>query len=241
MSYVTKLEKFEGPLDLLLKLIEKEKMDITEVSLVAITDQFLEYLKELEEVNPGNLADFLVIAAQLILIKSKALLPDLEVEDEDEVSAEDLARRLREYKIFKEQAQVINGLYRNNNISFEQIVDTEKAPVFYPGKNVSLDILQKSMESLIVGLNKFKSLAETTVKQTVSLKEKIVSLQSMISREAEVKFGDVVKNSESRLDAVVAFLALLELVKQQAVEVEQNNNFGEITAVKKINNKTYEH
>lgn len=237
MSYVTKIEKFEGPLDLLLNLIEKEKMDITDVSLVAITDQFLEYLENLEKINPGNLADFLLIAAQLILIKSKALLPDLEVDEEEEISAEELAARLREYKKFKDQAQVLNSMFRDKNISFEQEADVEKASVFYPGKNITLDGLQKAMESLIVGLNKFKSLAEKTVKQTVSLKEKIAHLQETISKQAKVRFDDIVKNARTRLDAVVSFLALLELVKQHSIEVEQDKNFGEITAKKKFNNK----
>jgi segregation and condensation protein A len=237
MSYVTKIEKFEGPLDLLLKLIEKEKMDITDVSLVNITDQFLEHIKKLEIINPENLADFLVIAAQLILIKSKALLPDLEVDEEDEISAEELAARLREYKIFKDQAQVINNLYKDKNFSFEQEMDMEKTTVFYPGKNITLDGLRQAMDSLIVGLNKFKSLAEKTVMQTVSLKEKIAHLQDTITKQAKVKFDDIVKNAKTRLDAVVSFLALLELVKQQSIEVEQDKNFGEITARKKYNNK----
>lgn len=232
-KYKVSIEKFEGPLDLLLQLIEKEKLKITEVSLTKITDQFLEHIEKIEEIEAENLADFLIMASQLILIKSRALLPDLEVEDEEEVSAEELALRLKEYKKFKDQAQEINKLYKNNKISFEQEFYLKRVDIFSPGKNLTTDLLYQSMKSIVVSLNKFKDLAKKTVKQTISIKERIVELQKIISKEVRVKFKNILNKSKNRLEAVVSFLALLELVKQHVVEVDQGEIFGDIIAKKK--------
>lgn len=230
-TYQVKLEKFEGPLDLLLQLIEKEKLDITEISLARVTNQYLEYLNEIEKISPESLADFLVIAAQLILIKSKALLPELTLPEEDELSSEELALRLKEYKLFKEKARVLNQIYHNKYASFERQFN-EETIAFYPGKNLSLENLTNAIYNLIQEFNKFKILTQKTIKQTISLRMKINDLQKIISHELKIKFGSVLKKAKSRLEAIVSFLALLELVKQQLIKVEQQKTFGEIIVEK---------
>lgn len=227
-KYKVNIDKFEGPLDLLLQLIEKEKLDITDVSLKKVTDQFLVYIKELEEIDAENLADFLILASQLILIKSKALLPGIEIEDDEEVSAEDLALRLKEYKRFKEQSEKINEIYKNNKISFEQEFCLQKNDIFTPGKNLKVGSLQNAMKTIVLSINQFKDLAKKSVKQTISIKERIVDLQRMVSKQAKLKFKNILKQSNNRMEAVVSFLALLELIKQQAVNVNQSEIFGEI-------------
>ena len=233
-KYKVSIEKFEGPLDLLLNLIEKEKLDITEVSLKKVTDQFLEHIKEIEEIEAENLADFLILASQLILIKSRALLPDLDIEDEEEISAEELAFRLKEYKKFKDQAEKIDKIYKNNKISFEQEFCLQKSDVFAPGENLESKTLHQAMKSIVLSINKFKDLAKKTVKQTISIKDKIIDLQKIISREAKIKFKNIVEKSQNKMEAVVSFLALLELVKQQVVDVNQDKIFGDILLKKKI-------
>ena len=110
MTYRFKLEKFEGPLDLLLELIEKEELRITELSLAKVADQYLEYIKNNENIHLENLSDFLSVASKLILIKSRALLPVLQFTDEEEGEIQDLARQLEEYKRFKEASQVLSRL-----------------------------------------------------------------------------------------------------------------------------------
>lgn len=229
--YQVQLEKFEGPLDLLLQLIEKEELDITEISLAKVTNQFLQYLNEIEKINPESLADFLVIAAQLILIKSRALLPELTLPEEDELSSEELALRLQEYKIFKEKSRELNKIYHNKYSAFERQF-FEEPTAFYPGKNLSLKSLTNAILSLTQELNKFKTLAQKTIKQTISIKMKINYLQEIISRELKIKFHSVLKKAKSRLEAIVSFLALLELVKQQLIKVEQDKTFGEIIVEK---------
>lgn len=232
-KYKVNIEKFEGPLDLLLKLIEKEKLDITEVSLKKVTDQFLEHIKDLEEIEADNLADFLILASQLILIKSRALLPDLDIEDEEEISAEELALRLKEYKRFKEQSEKINEIYKNNKIAFEQEFCLQKNDVFAPGKNLKLESLNNAMKAIVLSISKFKDLAKKTVRQTISIKERIADLQQIISKQVKLKFKNIIKNSHNRMEAVVSFLALLELIKRQVVDVNQDEIFGDILLKKK--------
>ena len=109
MPYTIKIQKFEGPLDLLLQLIEQEELDITEISLAHITEQYLEYLATIEELYPDELADFLVVATKLLLIKSHMLLPELTLEDEDE---ESLTRQLQLYKKYVEAARRLHDRWQ---------------------------------------------------------------------------------------------------------------------------------
>lgn len=232
-KYKVNIEKFEGPLDLLLQLIEKEKLDITEVSLEKVTDQFLEYTKKLEDIEADNLADFLILASQLILIKSKALLPDLDVEDEEEISAKELALRLKEYKKFKDQSVKIDEIYKNNKISFEQEFSLTRGDVFAPGNNLNRDSLHETMLSIVSSINKFKDLKKKTVKQTISIKERIIELQEIISKKVNIKFENIIKSSQNKMEAVVSFLAMLELIKRKTITVNQDKIFGDIVIQKK--------
>ncbi|MFZ5364219.1 MAG: segregation and condensation protein A, partial [Patescibacteria group bacterium] len=113
--YQIKIEKFEGPFDLLLQMIEKEEMNITEISLARIADQFILYLEQMENLNPAEMADFLVVAAKLLWIKSKALLPSLEVEGED---GSDLATQLKIYKEYRDASLVIHKMILKRRFTF---------------------------------------------------------------------------------------------------------------------------
>lgn len=228
MAYRIKIEKFEGPLDLLLELIEKEKMDITEVSLSKVADQYLQYLEKAEEINPANLADFLSVAAKLILLKSKALLPEIEIEEEDEESIEDLKLRLQEYKRFKEAAQVLAALYKNKDRLFERTYIGNVAHAFYPGEQLDQNAILLAAQGLSRVLDKFERLRKETVRATVSIKEKISDIQSMLSAQTKFRFNSIIEKSKSKVDAIVSFLALLELIKQKLVMVRQSANFSDI-------------
>lgn len=232
--YKVQLEKFEGPLDLLLELIESEKLSITEVSLAKVCDQYLKYLEVAENIAPSNLADFLLIAAQLILIKSKAILPDFKLSEEEKISSEELAFRLREYKKFKEAAKKIYQMYLSKNICFEKQV-YEMPVAFYPGKNLNKESLSASFYDLLRVLKQFEELEKETIRETISIKEKIANLQSLISREVNVKFNTIIKQAKTKLEAIVSFLALLELVRQKIVNVMQKDEFGEIEIKKTLN------
>ena len=230
-NYKIKLEKFEGPLDLLLELIENEKLDITEFSLAKVCNQFLEYIGSEENIGPSSLADFLLVAAQLILIKSRAILPNFELSEEEKVSAEELAFRLRECKKFKDAAKKLHVMYTSHKRSFEKQWQ-EKMVAFYPGKNLSCESLNSAFCDLAQILKTFEALKKETIKETVFLKKKIAEMQILISRQVNMRFNEIVKQAKNKLEAIVSFLALLELVKQKIICVNQADRFGDIEIAK---------
>lgn len=225
--YKVKLDKFEGPLDLLLDLIEKEKMDITQVSLSKVTDDYLRYLENSEDINPNLLADFLQVAAQLILLKSRNLLPELCLDNKEELSADDLQARLLEYKMFKDLSVQVGGLY-GNNICFEQKFCLNKNQAFYPGRNLNLKSLAWALTGLLGRFEKLEKLEERTIKETISIKEKISFIKDLISKQVCLKFNDLVVDKKSKLEKIISFLAVLELSKQHYLNVSQKNVFGDI-------------
>lgn len=225
--YKVKLEKFEGPLDLLLELIEKEKLEITEISLAQIADQYLSYLTAVKEINPTTLADFLVVAAQLLLIKSKALLPDMEVTEEEKITTEELTWRLKEYKKFKDIAQQLKQMEKHGWISFEQRF-FKKADGFYPGDNLALEKLYTCFKKLTEMVDERQKLEEQAIKEVVSIEEKIDLVKHLLFDEGNVRFQVLVERSKDKGEIVVTFLALLELIKQKFIKVNQDNHFGEI-------------
>src|SRR6185369_11883839 len=132
-----KVSQFEGPLDLLLSLIEQRQLDITTIALAEVTEQFLQYLKQLEKIDPTALADYLSIAAKLLVIKSKAILPTLELEQEEEDAGFDLEAKLLLYKQFKEVAKHLKLLDNKRRQSFERTVTFENKISFYPDPNIT--------------------------------------------------------------------------------------------------------
>ncbi|MEW6407478.1 MAG: segregation/condensation protein A [Patescibacteria group bacterium] len=232
--YKVQLEKFEGPLDLLLELIESEKLNITEVSLTKVCDQYLKYLEETKDISPSNLADFLLVAAQLILIKSKAILPDFQLSDEEKISTEELSFRLLQYKKFKAAAKKILQMYLGKNICHEKRFQ-ETLVAFYPGKNLTSENISLTFYDLLRILKQFEILEKETIKETVSIKEKIIHLQFLISRQVNIRFNKIIKQAKTRLEAIVSFLALLELIRQKVINVIQSDTFGEIEIKKSSN------
>lgn len=229
--YKVQLEKFEGPLDLLLELIEDEKLSITEVSLARVCDQYLKYLEIATNITPANLADFLLIAAQLILIKSKAILPHFQLSEEEKISTEELSFRLLQYKKFKTAAKKILQIYLRKNICYEKQFQ-ETLIAFYPGKNLTLENISLAFCNFLNILKQFEILKKETIKETISIKEKITHLQFLISRQVNIKFDEIIKQAKTRLEAIVSFLALLELVRQKIISVIQKKEFGEINIIK---------
>lgn len=233
-----KLEKFEGPLSLLLKMIEAEKMDITEVSLARIADQYVEYIKSCSSIDPELVADFLVVAAKLLWIKSRALLPYLfPAEDED---TGELERQLKMYKEFLEAMKGVEDILKAKRFSFSPVGRNLRKMIgqadkfFSPPKKVGAQDLLAIMESFI--LAKAKSLVvleERVIERQVSIEERIINLQSAVFERIRVSFRDFVDKSASRTEVVVSFLAMLELMKQKLIDVDQESLFSDIMISKK--------
>src|SRR3989338_2118230 len=143
-----KTEQFEGPLALLLELIEERQMDVSTFALASVTEQFLLHVKNLQEKNPINLADFLVIAAKLLVIKSKSLLPNLDLGTEDEEAAFDLTAQLLMYKKYKEVAKYLKNLDVRRKQSWTRDVDFSDRVTFLPDPDTNLATLAQSLRSL---------------------------------------------------------------------------------------------
>ncbi len=228
-----KVEQFNGPLDLLLRLIEEQKMDITQIALAAVTEQFLQYIKKLEIIEPTSLADYLSVAAKLLVIKSKAILPTLELDAEDEEIAIDLEAKLLLYKKYKEAAKYLRLLDNKRKQSFDRTVSFEEKINFYPDPDVSADLLHQCILKTLRALEEINNLPKATVKEAISIQEKINSLQNMLSEKIQTKMSDLIASAKDKTEVIVTFLALLELIKQRILSVEQEQIFSEIL-IKKL-------
>ncbi len=228
MAYHFHLEKFEGPLDLLLSLIEKEKLDITQVSLAQVADQYLAYIRDEEALSLQNLSAFLSIAARLILIKSRALLPVLDFSDEEEEAMEDLEYRLKAYRLFREASQKLGALFAGSHGSFTREGYLGTRVVFYPPKDMTKEALRDHFVDVLGDIPVFDTLPEKEIAAIVTLEEKIVHLQQSLSLRAESSFAEIVGGARDRVDVIVSFLAMLELIKQRFIHVEQKAYFSAI-------------
>jgi segregation and condensation protein A len=228
MVYHAKLDKFEGPLDLLLELIEQQKMDITQVSLAVIADQYLEYISQREKITLESLADFLTIASKLILIKSKALLPTLEFSDEEEKEILDLEKQLAEFKKFKDISVNIGRLSESKRISFSREKFVTIKTFFYPPENINVFDLKKYFVKVLSEIPMFEKLEEEMVREVITLEERINHLHDFIKGKIETSFSELVLNAEDKVDVIVSFLAMLEMVKQRIIHVNQEELFSEI-------------
>jgi segregation and condensation protein A len=233
MGHQIKLHQhqFEGPLDLLLSLIEEQKLDITKIALAQVTEQFLAYIKQLEQIDPTVLADYLSIAARLLVIKSKAILPTLEIEDEDEEIGSDLTEKLLLYKQFKEVSKYLKQLDSGKQSFTRQLIFSERIS-FLPDPTLTSEILHRSILEVLQGLKELDNLPKAKIKEAISIQEKIDQLQSLITSQIETKLSDLLASAKNKSEVIVTFLALLELTKQKILTVEQETLFTDITIKK---------
>ncbi len=227
-KYLIKQENFEGPLELLLELIDKERLDISQVSLARVTNEYLRHVKALDKINAENLAEFLVVAAQLMLIKSRSLLPDLKLDEEDEFSAEDLFRRLEEYRRIKELAKELKKMEAEKNIIFTREAYQNMDPVFHPPPKVDAHLLKQVFEAFVSAIPKIEKLAEEQLKRIVSLEDKINHIRQSLVSAVEKGFSEIIKGAKEKVDVIVSFLAILELAKEKFVDLKQDKLFEDI-------------
>ncbi len=227
-GYTIKLETFEGPLELLLELIEKEELDISDVSLSRITDEFLGYVRHFEEKEPAHLADFLVIAARLILIKSKTLLPSFVTTPEEEKELTELKEKLAEYQRVREAARRIAHLERKGRIAFHRPSELRRVRVFLPPEGVGSEALRGYMAALMrARAAEVQALEEQKIDFVVSFEEKLKDIKVRLERNLKESFS-ALYDASAKINVIVAFLAVLELVKQRFLKAEQEYMFGEI-------------
>ncbi|PIR96607.1 MAG: hypothetical protein COT92_00235 [Candidatus Doudnabacteria bacterium CG10_big_fil_rev_8_21_14_0_10_42_18] len=227
-----KIKNFEGPLDLLLSLIEERRLDITQIALAEVTEQFLQYIKQLEKIDPTVIADYLSIAAKLLVIKSKAILPTLELEGDEEEDVIDLEAKLILYKQFKEVAKFLKKLDNRRKQSFAKNLTFEQRINFYPDPELTAENLHSAIINVIKGLKELDNLPKAKIKEAVSIQEKIDHLQIKLSSQVETKLSELIKTAKNKSDVIVTFLALLELIKQKIFVARQEGLFADVVIKK---------
>jgi len=228
MAYNIKTDKFEGPMDLLLELIEKEKLDITELSLAHVADQYLEHIKINADIQLENLAEFLSVAAKLILIKSRALLPILNFTEEEEEEIKDLAKQLEEYKKFKDASLNLGKMAEAGRISHSRPGYAGVQALFYPPEDFNVFDFKKYFQAVLDEIPIIEKLEEEIVREVVTLEEKINDLQNTLRQKVETSFSELTSGATDKIDVIISFLAMLEMVKQRIIEVDQQELFQEI-------------
>jgi len=225
-----KVAQFEGPLDLLLQLIEEQKLEITKVALAQVTEQYIQALNQSakNQVSAEELADFLVVAARLLLIKSRALLPFLEWGDEEE-EGEELTEQLKIYKEYLAAMKTIQKMIGQKHFSFSRAkLRTDQEIDFAPPPKLEKDKLAQIFTDIIRNLDPFLNLPTEVVKKTINIQEKIAQIRERIFKQASTKFSDILKEAKDKTEVIVSFLAVLELMKQKVIMVRQTKIFDDI-------------
>jgi segregation and condensation protein A len=229
-NYTVQLPVYSGPLDLLLQLIEREELDITRVALAQVTDQFLAYMKVLESLNLGDLADFLVIASRLVLIKSEALLPrPVERQPGEEDPAEELARQLIAYKRYKEIALALHGREAGGLRTYLRLAPPPKLePMLDLSRVSTLDLLEAVRRALALHPDK-PALGTVVAPPKVTIRDQIrLIARSLRAGDGRTSFQAMLAAATRQMEVIVAFLAVLELIKRRKIEARQEGAFGEI-------------
>jgi segregation and condensation protein A len=234
-TYKVKTDVFEGPLDLLLDLVEKRKLFVNDVSLAQVTDDFIKYLDEHEEFPIDESAEFIVIASTLMLVKSRSLLPMLELTDEEEASIEDLENRLVIYSKFKELSAEIKKIY-GKEIIYEKNPAKITSVIFSPDSKTNPTELHLALMRVIQSLPQKETMPKATVRKIINLEETIEKLAQRITSGMKMNFKDFYGKElgvdgeityEKKVMIIVGFLAMLELVKRGVLRVNQEEK-GEI-------------
>lgn len=240
-AYAVSLPSFQGPLDLLLQLIEKEELDINAISLVAVTDQYLRTIATLEEIEPGALADFLVIASRLLYLKSLSLLPKPStIEESEEESVDALIKQLLEYRRFKQAAALLQEREAQGLRVYVRTAPKPELEKRLDLSNLDLNKLHNALRRVLQRIPsdppmpRVKTYLITVAEQIENVRTYVQQRQQHAGSNGQaqpVTFTELLTRGSTRLEVVVTFLAILELIKQRELSAEQENTFGEIILV----------
>jgi segregation and condensation protein A len=229
-SFAIKTEVFEGPLELLLDLIEKRKLLINDISLASVTDEYIAYVRTLQESHLQETSHFVLIASTLLLIKSKSLLPVLELSNEEISSIDDLEYRLKLYQLYRNASIALSTSFGKTPL-FSRTYIPDTTPLFTPDARVTTENIKESLLDVIRRFPKKVFRPHVAIQKVISLEEMIKSVEERITKHFKLSFNDFTKSQE-RKHVIVSFLAILELVKQGTVMVEQEARFYDITVEK---------
>lgn len=226
MNKCIDIEHFSGPLDLLLQLIEDKELEITNVSIAEVTEQYMAYLETVEECRPEELADFLVIATKLLLLKSYALLPYLQLEEEEDPN--ELEAQLKMYKKYVEAMQQIEEMLGAKQFLHPKQRAMLQEVSFREPEGVTSDALRDYFLDVIKRLEPIVKIPKAAMAKVITVRERFCEIQGMLEQKVQLHFKELIGESNDRAEVVVTFLALLELVKKQSICVTQNKPTDDI-------------
>lgn len=230
------LEKFQGPLGLLLQLIEKQKLDITEIGLATICDQYINYIESDDNnVEAEEMADFLLIAAKLLYIKSKSLLPYLYTEEEDS-EIDDLKLQLKMYKEFIEATKRIKEMASGKKFLYIKNINSKQIKKylfnlasFFPPKELKKEELKDNFVNFLNTLKpKIEEIKEEKIKRVITIEERIDHIQNILNKHKKYNFNKLFNQKKDKTEVIINFLAILELAKQRQLVFKQDSLFGDI-------------
>ena len=238
MSYKVKLEIFEGPLDLLLFLVKQNHLEIEAIPIAKITDQYLQYLELMQALDLEVAGEFLVVAATLMQIKSRMLLPPEALppgEQEEPDPAQELIERLKEYQRFKEAAELLSGMEKQRLVQFSRPVSREGEPAEVE------EYVEASLFDLLNAFSQFMSgevsrdLFHEVIQEEFTVEQKVAHLREVIRQAKKIRFTELMRQAKTKPEAIVTFLALLEMIRLKEILIVQDQLFSEILILEKPN------
>ena len=236
-TYQLKVGSFEGPLDLILQLIESRKLFINEISLAEIANDYISYIRSLSSYNLLDTTHFVIIASTLVLIKSRSLLPNLDLTKDEENKIVNLEDRLKLYQIVKDISEKLSQFSKKRTL-YERQAKEKDTPIFVPEYTLTTEVLRQNIVDVFRIKNdeeKKEKLHEVEIRRVMSIDEMMKSLEERIQRAFTFKWSDIriaypdATEKEVRVHTIVSFLALLELVRNGIIDVLQSNLFEDMT------------
>ena len=233
MEYKFKINEFEGPLDLLLHLIKEDNMDIMDIEIVKLTDQYLDYINSMKKLNLNIASEYLVLASELMYLKSKTLLPkidDEEENDEYEEAKENLMNRLLEYKQYKEVTETLKILEQSRSEIYTKEIsnlDEYKSEEIKLNDDISLEDLVEAFKKYLKRMEYKKPLSTKVATKEISVKERRKSIRNILKVKKKVEFFELFEDF-SKPYVVATFLSILEMAKEKELTIKQENNFDKI-------------
>ncbi|HEY0948026.1 MAG TPA: ScpA family protein [Candidatus Paceibacterota bacterium] len=226
-GFTIRAGSFEGPYDLLLDLIDRRKLSVNELSLAQVTDDYISFVRGHEAFPMEDAAQFIGVAATLLLIKSKSLIPELELSMEEEEDMDDLKRRLQLYEKVREAREELSRVY--GRMVMVSAGERAPEPMFAPSRDLTLENLSQALKNALLSLEKAEEkLPEVRVRPLVTIEEMMDTLLGRVQRAMNLSFKEFSAGSTEKVEVIVSFLALLELVKQGAVDALQHGAFDDI-------------
>jgi segregation and condensation protein A len=226
MPFLIKTDSYEGPFEVLLDLIEARKLLVNDLALANITEEYIEHVRSQESFPVEETSQFIQIAATLLLIKSKSLIPDLTLTEEESADIDDLKRRLEVYEKVREATRELARIFGKNVLFSEGARPVE--PFFAPTRDLSTKTLAEALGRVLTAREDVEALPEARVKPIVSIEEVMSKLAKRVQSAMTLSFKDFAGSTKEKVEIIVSFLALLELVKQGSVIAEQYQQHGDI-------------